>query len=105
LTIKVKPNITAVEVHPQLSINEHPVDGALVSGAGGVKFLPQQTRAHLVYNMPPLLPSKKSLPLALKAQTSKGKFMKVWVPCLACSSRTLPPSPLRFSEWPILFDP
>jgi hypothetical protein len=29
----VKPNITSVEVHPQLSINGHPVDGVLV-GAG-----------------------------------------------------------------------
>jgi len=30
---KVKPNINSVEVHPQLSNNRHPVDGALV-GAG-----------------------------------------------------------------------
>jgi hypothetical protein len=28
--MKVKPNINAVEVHPQLSNNGHPVDGALV---------------------------------------------------------------------------
>jgi hypothetical protein len=28
---KVKPNINSVEVHPQLSNNGHPVDGALVS--------------------------------------------------------------------------
>jgi hypothetical protein len=27
---KVKPNINSVEVHPQLSTNGHPVDGALV---------------------------------------------------------------------------
>jgi len=33
LVTKVKPNINSVEVHPQLSNNRHPVDGALV-GAG-----------------------------------------------------------------------
>jgi uncharacterized Zn-binding protein involved in type VI secretion len=26
----MKPNMNSVEVHPQLSINGHPVDGALV---------------------------------------------------------------------------
>jgi hypothetical protein len=31
----VKPNINSVEVHPQLSNNGHPVDGALV-GAGSM---------------------------------------------------------------------
>jgi hypothetical protein len=31
----MKPNINSVEVHPQLSNNEHPVDGALV-GAGSL---------------------------------------------------------------------
>jgi hypothetical protein len=31
----VKPNINSVEVHPQPSNNEHPVDGALV-GAGSL---------------------------------------------------------------------
>jgi len=31
----VKPNINSVEVHPQLSNNGHPVDGALV-GAGSL---------------------------------------------------------------------
>jgi hypothetical protein len=35
LVTKVKPNINSVEVHPQLSINRHPVDGALV-GAGSL---------------------------------------------------------------------
>ncbi len=33
LGTKMKPNINSVEVHPQLSNNRHPVDGALV-GAG-----------------------------------------------------------------------
>jgi hypothetical protein len=33
--MKVKPNIKSVEVHPQLSNNEHPVDDALV-GAGSL---------------------------------------------------------------------
>jgi hypothetical protein len=33
LVAKVKPSINSVEVHPQLSNNRHPVDGALV-GAG-----------------------------------------------------------------------
>jgi hypothetical protein len=35
LVTKVKPNINSVEVHPQLSKNGHPVDGALV-GAGSL---------------------------------------------------------------------
>ncbi len=35
LVTKVKPNINSVEVHPQLSNNGHPVDGALV-GAGSL---------------------------------------------------------------------
>jgi hypothetical protein len=30
LVTKMKPNINSVEVHPQLSNNGHPVDGALV---------------------------------------------------------------------------
>jgi hypothetical protein len=30
----VKPNINSVEVHPELSYNGHPVDGALVGAAG-----------------------------------------------------------------------
>jgi hypothetical protein len=30
LVIKVKPNIILVKVHPQLSNNGHPLDGALV---------------------------------------------------------------------------
>jgi hypothetical protein len=29
---RVKPSIIAVHVHPQLSHNGHPVDGALVDG-------------------------------------------------------------------------
>jgi hypothetical protein len=35
LVIKVKPKINSVGVHPQLSKNGHPVDGALV-GAGSL---------------------------------------------------------------------
>ncbi len=35
LVTKMKPNINSVEFHPQLSNNEHPVDGMLV-GAGSV---------------------------------------------------------------------
>jgi hypothetical protein len=30
LITKVKPNINLVEVHPQVSSNGHPVDGALM---------------------------------------------------------------------------
>jgi hypothetical protein len=30
LVTKVKPDINSVKVHPQLSNNRHPVDGALV---------------------------------------------------------------------------
>jgi hypothetical protein len=33
LVTKVKPNINSVEVHPQLSTNGHPVDGALVGAS------------------------------------------------------------------------
>jgi hypothetical protein len=36
LVTKVKPNINSVEVHPQVSNNRHPVDGALVVGAGSL---------------------------------------------------------------------
>jgi hypothetical protein len=32
----VKPNLNSVEVHPQLSNNGHPVDGALVGAAGSL---------------------------------------------------------------------
>jgi hypothetical protein len=35
LVTKMKPNIDSVDVHPQLSNNRHPVDGALV-GAGSL---------------------------------------------------------------------
>ncbi len=35
LVTKMKPNINSVEVHPKLSNNGHPVDGALV-GAGSL---------------------------------------------------------------------
>jgi hypothetical protein len=35
LVTKMKPNINSVEVHPQLSKDGHPVDGALV-GAGSL---------------------------------------------------------------------
>jgi hypothetical protein len=38
LVTKVKPNINLVEVHPHLSNNRDPVDGALV-GAGSLFFL------------------------------------------------------------------
>ncbi len=36
LVTKVKPNINSAEVHPQLSNNGHPVDGALVSAGSFV---------------------------------------------------------------------
>ncbi len=36
---KVKPNINSVEVHPQVSNNGHPVDGALVSHISNFYFL------------------------------------------------------------------
>jgi hypothetical protein len=35
---KMKPNINSVEVHPQLSNNGHPVDGAQV-GVGSTKLV------------------------------------------------------------------
>jgi hypothetical protein len=39
----VKPNINSVEVHPQLSYNRHPVDGALVdAGSLWPLLLPYQ---------------------------------------------------------------
>jgi hypothetical protein len=30
----MKPNVNSVEIHPQLSINRHPMDGALVGVVG-----------------------------------------------------------------------
>jgi len=51
----VKPNINSVEVHPQLSDNRHPVDGALVG-----------------YPSPPGLHLICSLPL-MKGQKAHGK--------------------------------
>jgi hypothetical protein len=33
LVTKVKPNINSVEVHPQLSNNGYPVDGAVLGGS------------------------------------------------------------------------
>jgi len=33
LVTKVKPNINSVEVHPQLSNNGHPMDGALMGAS------------------------------------------------------------------------
>jgi hypothetical protein len=36
LVTKVKPKINSVEVHPQLSNNGHPVNGALVGAAGSL---------------------------------------------------------------------
>jgi hypothetical protein len=36
VVIKVKPNINSVGVHPQLTNNRHPVDGALVGAAGSL---------------------------------------------------------------------
>jgi hypothetical protein len=42
----VKSNINSVEVHPQLSNNSHPVDGALV-GAGSL--WPSTTRCIIIY--------------------------------------------------------
>jgi hypothetical protein len=44
----VKPNINSVDVHPQLSTNGHPVDGALV-GVGSVS--PEYTSLGRVWNM------------------------------------------------------
>jgi hypothetical protein len=40
MVTKVKPNINSVEVHPQLSNNGHPVDGALM-GSGSLWLHPQ----------------------------------------------------------------
>jgi len=36
----VKPNINSVEVHPQVSNNGHPVEGALVGAGSLCPFLP-----------------------------------------------------------------
>jgi hypothetical protein len=45
----VKPNIKSVQVHPQLSNDGHPVDGALV-GAGS--FWPKEKHDHDNKNCP-----------------------------------------------------
>jgi hypothetical protein len=47
LVTKVKPNINSVEVHPQLSNNGHPVDGALVGAAGSLWPMPTPCTTHL----------------------------------------------------------
>jgi hypothetical protein len=36
MVTKVKQNVNSVEVHPQLSNNRHPVDGALVGVIGSL---------------------------------------------------------------------
>jgi hypothetical protein len=46
----VKPNITSVEVHPQLSNNRHPVDGALVGASSVWPYSP--TLDLYCYNVP-----------------------------------------------------
>jgi hypothetical protein len=48
LVTKEKPNINSVEVHPQLSNDRHPVDGALV-GAGSL--WPTNTRVLDIRNL------------------------------------------------------
>ncbi len=48
LVTKVKPNIDSVDVHPQLSNNRHPVDGALV-GAGSL--WPRNSYLHMSSNV------------------------------------------------------
>jgi hypothetical protein len=47
MVTKVKPNITSVEVHPQLSNNGHRMDGMLV-GAGSLcpEMWPANTERH-----------------------------------------------------------
>jgi hypothetical protein len=40
----MKPNINSVEVHPQLSNNGHPLDGALV---GASSLWPDQEISHI----------------------------------------------------------
>jgi hypothetical protein len=47
-----KPNINSVEVHPQMSNNGHPVDGALV-GAGSLWPLLRETKLLLNLRRPP----------------------------------------------------
>jgi hypothetical protein len=47
LVTKVKPNTNSVQVHPQLSNNSHPVDGALV---GASSLWPTHTHS-LLYSL------------------------------------------------------
>jgi hypothetical protein len=45
----VKPDINSVEVHPQLSNNGHPVDGALVGAGSLPKIAPKRLQHHVIY--------------------------------------------------------
>ncbi len=49
--VKVKPNTPSFEVHPQLSNNWHPVDGALV-GAGSLCHLQTNPDVLVLYPSP-----------------------------------------------------
>jgi hypothetical protein len=49
----MKPNINSVELHPQLSNDGHPVDGALV-GAGSMWPLLQAVQNGLILVLPNL---------------------------------------------------
>jgi hypothetical protein len=51
VVIKVKPNINSVGVHPQLSNNRHPVDGALV-GAAGSLYMAVRSFIHKLVSQP-----------------------------------------------------
>jgi hypothetical protein len=53
LITKVKPNINSAEVHPQLSSNGHPVDGALVHG--GLSHHASSPNLHLLQVLENLL--------------------------------------------------
>jgi hypothetical protein len=78
LVAKVKPNINSVEVHPQLSNNEHPVDGALV-GVGSLspgRYVLRASPAVLLFLVSIFKPSEIHLkssptppPILLKNQT------------------------------------
>jgi hypothetical protein len=49
LAPKVKPNINLVEVHPQLSNNGHPVDGALEGARSLWRLASEGTRSHWAF--------------------------------------------------------
>jgi hypothetical protein len=68
----MKPNINSVELHPQLSNNEHPVDGALV-GAGSL-WPPSRVHSQTV-----LTAVKKLFLVPKDPRIFRGRLFQVYI--------------------------